>query len=286
MAVIDGKNIAKQRLDSLAMDIQWMIHSGQRPPCLAAIIVGDDPASEIYVAHKIKACHAVGIRSIQEVLPASCTEADLLSVIQALNQDSAVDGILLQLPLPTSMDAQVMLEAISPFKDVDGFHPYNAGRLLQRRPLMRSCTPYGVMKLLESTGCLLAGKHAVVVGCSNIVGKPMAIELLSAGCTVTICHRLTEHLEEYIRQADILVVAVGKPSLIRGEWIKQGSVVIDVGITRLPTGKIVGDIDFESAEKKAAWITPVPGGVGPMTIAMLLENTLIAAKRRHHEQNV
>lgn len=284
MAILDGKTIAKQRLDALAIDIQAMTNLAQRPPCLAAVMVGDNPASRIYVAHKIKACEAIGIRSIKHQLSESVAQADLLAVIKTLNQDEDVDGILVQLPLPEAIETQVVLESIHPSKDVDGFHPYNAGRLLQRRPLMRSCTPYGVMKLLESTGCVLAGKHAVIVGCSNIVGKPMAIELLTAGCTVTICHRLTERLEQYICQADVLVVAVGKPGLVRGEWIKQGSIVIDVGITRLSTGEIVGDVDFESARQKAAWITPVPGGVGPMTIAMLLENTVLA--RRYHDQNL
>jgi methylenetetrahydrofolate dehydrogenase (NADP+)/methenyltetrahydrofolate cyclohydrolase len=284
--VIDGKAIAAQTQLELRAEVNQMLADGMPQPCLAVILVGHDPASEIYVASKIRACHFVGVQSIEKRLSQDCTEAELISLVEELNADDAVNGILLQLPLPAHISVDEVLERIDPRKDVDGFHPHNIGRLLQRRPLMRPCTPWGVMKLLESTKVSLMGKHAVVVGCSNIVGRPMALELLLVGATVTVCHRYTENLEMHVSRADILVSAVGKPALIRGEWIKPGSVVIDIGITRLPSGAIVGDVEFEAAKQKAGWITPVPGGVGPMTVAILMQNTVLAAKRRYNDKNL
>ncbi|MDP8161703.1 bifunctional methylenetetrahydrofolate dehydrogenase/methenyltetrahydrofolate cyclohydrolase FolD [Pasteurella skyensis] len=276
--VISGKIVASQIKQKIAEQVHYYVKQGYRSPCLAVILVGLDPASQVYVKSKRKSCEALGIVSKSYDLPDSTSEEALLALIAQLNDDNTVDGILVQLPLPKHIDTTKIIEAILPTKDVDGFHPYNVGRLCQRIPTLRSCTPYGVMKLLEYTGQEIRGKHAVIVGASNIVGRPMALEFLLAGCTTTVTHRFTANLEQHIRQADILVVAVGKPEFISGEWIKEGAMVFDVGINRLENGRLVGDIEFETALQKASFITPVPGGVGLMTVAMLMENTLLAYK--------
>ncbi|MBP9726397.1 MAG: bifunctional methylenetetrahydrofolate dehydrogenase/methenyltetrahydrofolate cyclohydrolase FolD [Gammaproteobacteria bacterium] len=275
--IIDGKKIAAELRKKLIQELVSLRLQKGRVPVLAVIIVGHNPASEIYVQHKQSACAEVGIESRKHVLSAAeASQADLLRLIERLNQDVAVDGILLQLPLPLQFNVPQLLEAIDPHKDVDGFHPYNIGRLAQRRPTLRPCTPQGVMALLEHIQCDFKNTDAVVVGCSNIVGQPMALELLSAGATVTVCHSHTRNLVKHLQVADLVISAVGKPGLIKGEWLKEGSTIIDVGITRLASGRLVGDIEFESAQRRAKWITPVPGGVGPMTVAMLLRNTLLA----------
>lgn len=275
--LIDGKSVAAALKNEMRELVQQKLAAGMHQPGLAVILVGDDPASSIYVRNKGEACEQIGIRSIHHHLKETVSEQELINLITELNQDKTVDGILVQLPLPQHIDAEKILETIDPRKDVDGFHAYNLGRLAQRRPLLRPCTPQGVMVLLDSINQIYKGKHAVVVGASNIVGRPMSLELLIAGATVTICHRFTADLAYFVRQADILIAAVGKPGLIKGEWIKPGATVVDIGITRLPNGKLTGDIEFESAKERAAWITPVPGGVGPMTVAMLMRNTLSAA---------
>lgn len=238
------------------------------------ILVGNDPASTIYVRNKRLACEEVGIKSVFHPLSADVTQDKLISLIHTLNHDETIDGILLQLPLPASISTDDVLETIDPKKDVDGFHPYNLGRLAQRRPALRPCTPQGVMLLLDHIHQSFENKHAVIIGASNIVGRPMALELLAAGCTVTVCHRMTKDIQPYVALADILVSAVGKPGLIKGHWIKEGSTVIDIGITRMADGTLLGDVEFETARQRAAWITPVPGGVGPMTVATLLKNSL------------
>jgi len=246
--------------------------------------VGDDAASAVYVRNKRLACAEVGITSLAYDLPGATSEARLLALIDALNHDAQVDGILVQLPLPEQIGRTAVIERIHPAKDVDGFHPYNIGRLAQRIPIMRPCTPYGVIRLLQHIGTPfdLKGQNAVVVGASNIVGRPMSLELLLTGATATVCHRFTIDLREHVSRADILIVAAGKPGLIPGQWVRPGSIVIDVGMNRLPDGRLVGDVDFAVARERAAWITPVPGGVGPMTVAMLMHNTLEAARRRQH----
>lgn len=277
--LIDGKATAAHLRQHIKDRVDARLSSGLPPPGLAVILVGNDPASQVYVAHKRKDCTEVGIRSINHDLPAETRQEDLLALIDQLNADESVHGILVQLPLPPHIDTTAVIERIAPEKDVDGFHPYNVGRLAQRIPQLRPCTPYGVMTLLEHAGIDIKGMDAVVVGASNIVGRPMALELLLAGCTVTVTHRFTRDLRAHVERADLLVVAVGKPGLIKGEWIKPGAVVIDVGINRLADGRLVGDVEFETAKERAAWITPVPGGVGPMTRAMLLKNTLDAAER-------
>ncbi len=282
-AIIDGKTIAQQIRDEIKQTVQQQVAAGQRPPGLAVILVGNDPASEVYVGHKRRACEEVGFHSEAHNLDDSVSEAELLALIKRLNNDDRIDGILVQLPLPAHIDAETIIEAILPSKDVDGFHPYNVGRLAVRLPLLRSCTPYGVIHLLDSVGEVYKGRNAVVVGASNIVGRPMSLELLLAGATVTVCHRFTSDLEDHVRRADILVVAVGKPGIVKGEWIKPGATVIDVGINRTDDGKLVGDVDFDTARQRAAYITPVPGGVGPMTVAILLKNTLYAT-RLHQQQ--
>lgn len=279
--IISGTQLSNQIKSNVAQQISHYVERGKRAPGLAVILVGADPASQVYVASKRKSCTEIGITSKSYDLPETTTEQALLELIEELNQDNTVDGILVQLPLPKHIDSTKVIEKISPEKDVDGFHPYNVGRLCQRIPTLRACTPYGVMKLLETTGISFYGKHAVIVGASNIVGRPMALELLLAGCTVTVTHRFTEDLASHIRQADILVVAVGKPKFIRGEWIKDGAVVVDVGINRID-GKLVGDVEFEIAAERAAYITPVPGGVGPMTVAMLMQNTLSAYEKHEN----
>ena len=276
--IIDGKALAAQLKLEIQEKIKTKIALGHRRPGLAVILVGNDPASSIYVKNKREACEQVGIHSIFHSLPENISNEQLIELITTLNHDETIDGILLQLPLPKHIHADKILEHIIPHKDVDGFHAYNIGRLAQRRPLLRPCTPYGIMIMLEHIQQPFKGKHAVIVGASNIVGRPMALELLIAGATITVCHRFTHNLEYYVKQADILISAVGKPNLIQSEWIKEGATVIDVGITRLENGSLAGDVEFAGAKKRAAWITPVPGGVGPMTVAVLLKNTLIAAE--------
>lgn len=276
--IIDGKQIAKNVRDNVSQAVAERIANGQRAPGLAVVLVGNDPASEVYVRNKKADCEKAGFQSFSFDLDANTSQEQLLQLIDELNNDSKVDGILVQLPLPAHLDSDLILERIKPKKDVDGFHPYNLGRLTQRLPVLRPCTPKGIMTLLESTGEEIRGKKATIVGASNIVGRPMAMELLLAGCTVTVTHRFTKDLPTEVGQADIVVVAVGKPGLVKGEWIKEGAVVIDVGINRLESGKLVGDVTFEAASERASWITPVPGGVGPMTRAALLENTLQAAQ--------
>ncbi|HDR0995490.1 bifunctional methylenetetrahydrofolate dehydrogenase/methenyltetrahydrofolate cyclohydrolase FolD [Pasteurella multocida] len=273
--VISGTELSKTIKSQVAQKIETYTQQGKRSPGLAVILVGADPASQVYVGSKRKSCAEIGIQSKSYDLPETTQESELLALIDELNADTMVDGILVQLPLPKHIDSTKVIERITPEKDVDGFHPYNVGRLCQRIPTLRACTPYGVMKLLETTGIDLHGKHAVIVGASNIVGRPMALELLLAGCTVTVTHRFTKDLAHHVRQADILVVAVGKPKFIPGDWIKAGSIVIDVGINR-QEGKLVGDVEYDVAAEKAGYITPVPGGVGPMTVAMLMFNTLSA----------
>ncbi len=278
--LIDGKALADKIKADIASQVGEMISRGLRRPGLAVVMVGNNPASEVYVRNKRKACADSGILSVAHDLPYSTTQQELIQLIEALNRDHAIDGILVQLPLPQHIEQSAIIEKIDPAKDVDGFHPYNVGRLALRVPLIRPCTPYGVTKLIEHVGVSPMGKHCVVVGASNIVGRPMALELLLMGGTVTVCHRFTGELAPYVSAADILVVAVGRPGIIRGEWIKPGSVVIDVGMNRSDDGKLCGDVDFAGAMQRAAWITPVPGGVGPMTVAMLMKNTLEAAVTR------
>ncbi len=275
--LIDGKKISQERLQLVSAAVTKRLESGLRAPCLAVVLVGDNPASAVYVRNKKSACQKCGIRSLSYELPASTSQEDLLKLIDELNGNAEVDGILVQLPLPEGLDSQAVLERIHPDKDVDGFHPYNVGRLVVKIPLMRPCTPKGVMTLLEAYGIDPKGKKAVVVGASNIVGRPQALELLLARATVTICHSATENLDKEVGAADIVVVGVGIPNFVKGEWIKPGAVVIDVGINRLEDGSLCGDVEFDVAKERAGMITPVPGGVGPMTIATLLENTLHAA---------
>ncbi len=276
--IIDGKAIAAELRNNIRQRVEARLQQGQRAPGLAVILVGQDPASEVYVRNKRKACEETGIISVAHDLSAETTQNTLLELIDTLNADASVDGILVQLPLPEHINAETVIERIDPNKDVDGFHPCNIGRLALRMPVLRPCTPRGVITLLESTGEPLRGRDAVIVGASNIVGRPMSLELLLAGCTVTICHRFTRDLAAHVRQAEILIVAVGKPGIVKGEWIKSGATVIDVGINRTEEGKLVGDIEFDTACERAGWITPVPGGVGPMTVATLLQNTLEAAE--------
>ncbi len=277
--ILDGRAIAAKIKASVKDQITARAHEGLNTPGLAVILVGNNPASMTYVSHKQRACEEAGILSHLHRLPENISQAEVIAVIEQCNQDPTIHGILLQLPLPDHIYSQDLLEYIRFDKDVDGFHPYNLGRLTQRRPLFRPCTPLGVMTMLAETGEDIAGKHAVVVGASNIVGRPMALELLLGKCTVTICHRYTHDLSQHVQMADILVVAIGKPGIVQSNWIKPGAIVIDVGFSRLENGIISGDVEFETAAARASWITPVPGGVGPMTIASLLENTLMAAER-------
>lgn len=276
--LLDGSRLANHMKSKIAERVQLRTQQGLPTPGLAVILVGNNPASDTYVRNKQKACEAVGIHSHCYRLPENVTQQALGELIDQCNQDPKTHGILLQLPLPMHINGNDLLERIEPLKDVDGFHPYNLGRLSQQRALMRPCTSYGVMKLLEHAKIDLIGKHAVVVGASNIVGRPMALELLSAQCTVTICHRHTQHLAQHVQDADLLAVGIGKPGIIQSNWIKPNAIVIDIGFSRLANGSFVGDIEFESAQQRASWITPVPGGVGPMTIATLLENTVLAAE--------
>ena len=279
--LIDGKAIAEQVKQQVANGVAERLEKGLRAPGLAVILVGQDPASEVYVRNKSNACERVGFKSETITLPSDTSQVELEALIDKFNTDANIDGILLQLPLPQHLASDPLLERIRPDKDVDGFHPFNLGRLAQRLPLLRPCTPKGIITLLESTGQTIKGKDAVIVGASNIVGRPMGLELLLAGCTVTTTHRFTKNLPEKVSQADIVVVAAGKPGLVKGEWVKKGSIVIDVGINRLDCGSLVGDVEFEVAKERAGWITPVPGGVGPMTVATLMENTLYAADHLH-----
>ena len=281
--IIDGKAIANTMLQDLQQRIAANLAQGQRAPALAVILIGEDPASAIYVRNKQLACEKVGIRSLAYGLPSTTTQEELLALIDRLNHDDEVDGILVQSPLPAHIEDALVIEHIHPDKDVDGFHPYNIGRLAVRQPTLRSCTPFGVIKLLQAIDAISAepcGLDAVVVGVSNHVGRPMILELLLAGCTVTGCHRHTKDLAAAVAQADIVVAATGKAGLIRGEWIKPGAIVIDIGITRLPDGSLSGDVEFAVARERASWITPVPGGVGPMTVATLMENTVLAQSLR------
>lgn len=278
--LIDGRAVAADIRDEVRRRIEAAATRGTRRPGLAVVKVGDDAASAVYVRGKRRACEEVGVRSFAFDLPAATAEAALLALIDELNGDERVDGILVQLPLPEHIRRSAVIERIDPAKDVDGFHPYNIGRLAQRIPLMRPCTPFGVIRLLEHIGASFKGQNAVVVGASNIVGRPMSLELLLTGATATVCHRFTVDLREHVNRADILIVAAGKPGLIPGEWVRPGSIVIDVGMNRLADGHLVGDIGFAAARERADWITPVPGGVGPMTVAMLMHNTLEAAQRR------
>jgi bifunctional protein folD len=275
--LIDGKKISQQRIEAVAQAVKARQEKGLHTPCLAVVLVGDDPASAVYVRNKKLACQKSGIESRSYELPSETTQDDLLKLVDELNGDPAVDGILVQLPLPAHINSQAVLERIEPHKDVDGFHPYNVGRLVVKMPLMRPCTPKGVMTLLEAYGIDPKGKKAVIVGASNIVGRPQALELLLSRATVTICHSATQNLADEVAAADILVVGVGIPNFVKGEWVKPGAVVIDVGINRLDDGSLCGDVEFDVAKERASMITPVPGGVGPMTIATLLENTLHAA---------
>lgn len=279
--IIDGKAIATHIRNVLKLNIEQRLNEGLRAPGLAVVQVGKDPASEVYVRNKRQACAQTGILSFAYDLPEETSQTQLLNLIDELNSDSHVDGILVQLPLPPQINPHAVIDHIHPDKDVDGFHPYNLGRLAQRRPLLRPCTPYGIMMLLEHIGIAIKGMDAVVVGASNIVGRPMSLELLMAGCTVTICHSATRNLSAKVASADLLVVAIGKLEVVASEWIKPGAIVIDVGMHRKPNGSLAGDIDFTTAKERAAWITPVPGGVGPMTIATLLQNTVFAANKLH-----
>lgn len=275
--LIDGKTISEALLNRVKAGVDARLAEGRRAPALAVVLVGNNPASEIYVRNKKRSCEKVGIRSVAFDLPASTTQAELLAIVDQVNADPEIDGILVQLPLPVHIDADAVIERIDPKKDVDGFHPYNIGRLALKMPLLRPCTPRGVMTMLEMSGIDPKGKHAVIIGASNIVGRPMALELLLARATVTVCHSATADLAAEVRRADIVVAAVGKPGFVPGDWIKEGAVVVDVGINRLPDGKVVGDVDFAAASERASWITPVPGGVGLMTVATLLQNTLDSA---------
>lgn len=279
--IIDGKAIAASVRDGIRQQINDYTAQGHRPPGLAVVLLGNDPASEVYVRNKRRACEEVGIQSHAHDLPDTTTQEALLTLIDDLNADPSVDGILVQLPLPAHIDDETIIERIHPEKDVDGFHPYNVGRLTLRLPALRPCTPYGIMTLLKHIDTGIRGKDVTIVGASNNVGRPMALELMLAGATVTVCHRFTQDLPAKVAQADIVVVAVGKPGIVKGEWIKPGAVVIDVGINRLDDGRLVGDVGFDAAAQRAGWITPVPGGVGPMTVATLIQNTLQAYRLKH-----
>lgn len=280
--IINGKAIAQEIRNDLKYKLAHRRSQGLSTPGLAVILVGEDTASQIYVRNKRDACRDIGINSVAYDLPLHSSERTLLTLLQELNVNTKIHGILIQLPLPKTINTATILEHINPKKDVDGFHPINLGLLAQGRPYLRPCTPYGVMRLLEYEKIPLKGLNAVIVGASNIVGKPMALELLNAGCTITVCHSATRNLKQAIQQADLLISAIGKADIIQSQWIKPNAIVIDIGITRSPSGKLHGDIAFESAKLLASYITPVPGGVGPMTVAMLLENTLFVAENYDH----
>jgi len=272
--VLDGKALSQQIIDALRGEIS----ADGLTPGLAVVLVGDDPASAVYVRNKKRACEQAGIASVSHELPASTSEDELLALVRQLNADPTVHGILVQSPLPAHISFERVIETILPGKDVDGFHPYNVGRLVAKLPTLRACTPYGVIRMLEHTGESLVGKDAVIIGQSTIVGRPMALELLLKRCTVTVCHSATRDLESKVGAADIVVAAVGKAAFVAGHWIKPGAIVIDVGINRGADGKLCGDVEYAAAAERAAWITPVPGGVGPMTIAMLMSNTVLACR--------
>ena len=276
--ILDGKAVAENLLQDLKKEIDVRSKKGIRNPSLAVVLIGSNPASSIYVKNKRLACEKIGVKSIAYDLPNETSEKELLTLIETLNNDTSIDGILVQSPLPAHINNEVIFENISPHKDVDGFHPKNIGLLAIKQPQLRSCTPYGVMKLIKATQLAIQGLDAIVVGSSNHVGRPMALELLLGGCTVTICNRYTQKLQQKIELADIVVAAAGIPDMIKGSWIKPGAIVIDIGINRLESGKIIGDIEFDIAKTRAGFITPVPGGVGPMTVATLMENTLLAQK--------
>jgi len=276
--ILDGKAVAENLLQDLKKEIDVRSKKGIRNPSLAVVLIGSNPASSIYVKNKRLACEKIGVKSIAYDLPNETSEKELLTLIETLNNDTSIDGILVQSPLPSHINNDVIFENISPLKDVDGFHPKNIGLLAIKRPQLRSCTPYGVMKLIKATQLAIQGLDAIVVGSSNHVGRPMALELLLGGCTVTICNRYTQKLQQKIELADIVVAAAGIPDMIKGSWIKPGAIAIDIGINRLESGKIIGDIEFDIAKTRAGFITPVPGGVGPMTVATLMENTLLAQK--------
>ena len=278
--LLDGKAIAQALRNNIQVQVAALKAAGKRPPGLAVVIVGQDPASQIYVRNKHVATEASGMHSVVKVMPETATQAEVMAVVNALNADPAIDGILVQLPVPKHIDSKAVIDAIAVEKDVDGFNPVNIGLLAQRTPRLRPCTPYGCMKMLEHEGLDPKGLDAVVIGQSNIVGRPAALELLMRGATVTICHSQTKDLIGHVQRADIVVAGIGKAEFVKGEWIKPGAIVLDVGINRLPSGKVVGDVEFETAKERASWITPVPGGVGPMTIAMLIQNTLEAYQFR------
>jgi methylenetetrahydrofolate dehydrogenase (NADP+)/methenyltetrahydrofolate cyclohydrolase len=276
--ILDGKAISADVRAGIKARVDALLASGRRRPGLAVVLVGSDPASQVYVRNKRKACAEVGFHSELHELSGETSQERLLELIDALNADEQIDGILVQLPLPDQIDEEAVIERILPTKDVDGFHPYNVGRLVLRMPVLRPCTPKGIMTMLERTGRGLEGLDAVIVGQSNIVGRPMALELLAARCTITVCHSRTKDLAEKCRNADVLVAAVGRPQFVPGDWVKEGALVVDVGINRTQEGKLVGDVEFDGVRERAGWVTPVPGGVGPMTIASLLENTLQASE--------
>ena len=276
--MIDGKQIASSIIADIKKQVMSNQANGISPPGLAVIQVGEDPASSVYVRNKRKACEEVGMQSFNYDLSESTTQKELLDLVTSLNLNPEVSGILIQLPLPSHINETIVIETIDPTKDVDGFHPYTIGRLMQRIPLLRPCTAIGVITMLEAIDIDPLGMNAVIVGASNRVGRPLSLELLLKGATTTVCHKFTTNLEDHIRQADILAVAVGKPNFIPGDWIKKDAVVFDIGINRDENGKLTGDVDFESAKKNASWITPVPGGVGPMTVSMLIKNTLLASE--------
>ena len=276
--IIDGKQIANEILLEVKETISKATMKGKQPPGLAVIQVGENSASKIYIKNKRIACSKVGFKSFNYDLPEQTSEKELIELVVSLNSNPEVNGILVQLPLPPQINETIIIETIEPIKDVDGFHPYTIGRLMQRIPILRPCTAIGVMTMLDSIGADPIGKHVVIVGASNLVGRPLALEFLLRGATTTVCHRFTENLEHFVRQADILAVAVGKPNVVLSEWIKKDAIVLDIGINRNKKGNITGDVDFEIAKEKASWISPVPGGVGPMTVAMLIKNTLLASK--------
>ena len=278
--LIDGKAIALELRKQVQTEVAKLVAAGRRPPGLAVVLVGADPASQIYVRHKREACVAAGMHSAAHFLDESASQAEVLALVESLNRDPAIDGILVQLPVPKQINGKSVIDAIAVDKDIDGFNPINLGLLAQRTPALRPCTPYGVIRMLEHEGIDPRGMDAVVLGQSNIVGRPMALELLMKTATVTICHSQTRDLPGHVARADLVVAGIGKPEFVRGAWIKPGAVVIDVGLNRLPSGKIVGDVEFEAARARASYITPVPGGVGPMTIATLMQNTLEAYLRR------
>lgn len=277
---LDGRAVAQEKMHALQAELKRFQADMSRTPVLAVVLVGDDAPSQVYVQRKREQCASVGMQSVNHDLPANIAETALLDLISQLNADDTVDGILVQLPLPKHIDTQKIIAAMDPMKDVDGFHPTNMGALATRHPILRPCTPWGIIQLLQHHNLLTSGMHAVVVGTSNIVGRPMALELLMANCTVTICHRATQDLAHWVKQAELLIVAIGQRHVIQSEWIQPGAIVVDVGIHRDAEGKIHGDVDHESAAKRASWLTPVPGGVGPMTVTTLLQNTLLAAQLR------